>query len=212
MRPFPDKTVVVETDRLVSRPWHRWIGDFVAAFNALTTSIVTSAITAATLVLSGLLTLNGGQIKFPATQVPSTDANTLDDYEEGTWTPVLRFGTGTTGITYTNQQGTYIKVGRRVTLQARVTLSAKGSSTGTADLSGVPFTPRSGSPVPSYVGACIATNMALLDPPVTPRILGNGSLISLFDWPAAAGVAALDDTNFTNTSDLLLTLEYFADA
>jgi hypothetical protein len=37
--------------------------------------------------ISGLLTLSGGQIKFPATQSASSDANTLDDYEEGTWTP-----------------------------------------------------------------------------------------------------------------------------
>jgi hypothetical protein len=38
----------------------------------------------------GVLQLTQGQIKFPVTQVASADPNTLDDYEEGTWTPVLR--------------------------------------------------------------------------------------------------------------------------
>jgi hypothetical protein len=46
-----------------------------------------------------------GQIAFPATQSASAGANTLDDYEEGDWTPVLTFGGGTTGITYTVQLG-----------------------------------------------------------------------------------------------------------
>ena len=38
-------------------------------------------------------TSNGSGITFPATQSASTNANTLDDYEEGTWTPVLTFAT-----------------------------------------------------------------------------------------------------------------------
>ena len=53
-------------------------------------------------------------IKFPATQVPSADANTLDDYEEGTWTPVLGGSGGTSGQTYAAQAGTYTKIGNRL--------------------------------------------------------------------------------------------------
>lgn len=153
----------------------------------------------------------GGTIAFPAVQVPSADANTLDDYEEGTWTPVLRFGGASVSMTFTDQQGTYIKVGRLVVLQMRLTLSAKGSSTGTADISGIPFAPRNASPVPSYVGAAFASTMNGLTSQVLVRILANGSLIGLFDT-AATGVTTLDDTNFNNTSNVLLTLSYFADA
>jgi hypothetical protein len=59
-----------------------------------------------------LLTANG--IKFPATQVSSADGNTLDDYEEGTWTPVYQEGTiSGTSISYI---GRYTKVGNLVTL------------------------------------------------------------------------------------------------
>jgi len=78
---------------------------------------------------TGLLTTNG-QIKFPATQSPSSDANTLDDYEEGTWTPGLTFGGGSTGMSFSLQTGTYTKVGRLVCASFGFILSAKGSSTG----------------------------------------------------------------------------------
>lgn len=62
------------------------------------------------------LVLNNGQIKFPTTQIASSDANTLDDYEEGTWTPVLQaYGGGTNPtISYAVQSGVYTKIGRVV--------------------------------------------------------------------------------------------------
>jgi hypothetical protein len=84
-----------------------------------------------------------GQIKFPATQNASADANTLDDYEEGTWTPGVSFGGAAVGITYTTQSGTYTKVGRQVTCWFYLALSSKGSSSGAAKLTGLPFTTSS---------------------------------------------------------------------
>ena len=68
-------------------------------------------------------TLVGGQLVFPSTQNASTNANTLDDYEEGSWTPVLSFGGGTTGITYATQIGRYIKVGKKVWASAYIALT-----------------------------------------------------------------------------------------
>src|SRR3990167_1606815 len=56
-----------------------------------------------------------GQIAFPATQNASADANTLDDYEEGTWTPVFTFATpGDLSVAYSTQQAIYTKIGRVV--------------------------------------------------------------------------------------------------
>ena len=67
---------------------------------------------------------SGTGIAFPATQSASSDANTLDDYEEGTFT-VTAFGTTTAGTTtYSNQQGSYTKIGRQVTISIRLTYSA----------------------------------------------------------------------------------------
>jgi hypothetical protein len=56
-------------------------------------------------------------ITFPATQVASSDANTLDDYEEGTWTPNQGAGF-TVGGTFSSV-GSYTKIGRSVTVQAQ---------------------------------------------------------------------------------------------
>jgi hypothetical protein len=82
----------------------------------------------------------GGQIKFPATQNASADANTLDDYEEGTFTPGISFGGASVGMTYAAQNGIYTKIGNRVSFSEDVVLSNKGSSTGSARTTGLPFT------------------------------------------------------------------------
>jgi hypothetical protein len=56
---------------------------------------------------------SGAGITFPATQSASTDANTLDDYEEGDWTPSDGSGAG---LTFTTASGKYTKIGRQVTV------------------------------------------------------------------------------------------------
>jgi hypothetical protein len=96
-----------------SHYWH--IGNTGTAGNAI------SFTQALTLNTNGALVLQGGDtaasgvgIAFPATQSASSNANTLDDYEEGTWTPTI--AAGYTGVTYNTQNGRYTKVGRLVTL------------------------------------------------------------------------------------------------
>lgn len=78
-------------------------------------------------------------MKFPATQVMSADPNTLDDYEEGTWTPVLGSDAGESGQSYSIQNGYYQRIGNRVYFQFRVQLSAKGTVNLEASLKGLPF-------------------------------------------------------------------------
>lgn len=93
------------------------------------------------------LTLSNGQLVFPATQVPSAGANTLDDYEEGTWTPVLTFGTpGDLSVAYTTQTGQYVKIGKQVTLSLQILTSAFTHTTasGTCRITGAPFSPGAG--------------------------------------------------------------------
>ena len=78
---------------------------------------------------------SGAGITFPATQSASSDANTLDDYEEGTWTPALLNGTTTT---YTSQSATYTKVGRLVFVRAQLIINSVGNGN-TIRVSGLPF-------------------------------------------------------------------------
>jgi hypothetical protein len=74
-------------------------------------------------------------ITFPATQVPSADANVLDDYEEGTWTPTVSLNTSYTSF------GTYIKIGRLVYLHGRIVHGASDNTqTNVFQVTGFPFT------------------------------------------------------------------------
>ena len=66
---------------------------------------------------------SGFGITFPGTQVASTDANTLDDYEEGTWTPVYTGASGSAGTAAYSSSGAYIKVGNLVTLRGSITVT-----------------------------------------------------------------------------------------
>lgn len=96
-------------------------------------------------VITGLLdasAADAGQIKFPAAQNASADVNTLDDYEEGTWTPVLTFATpGDLAVTYSSQVGSYTKIGNTVRLNVNIATSAFTHTTagGTLRISGHPF-------------------------------------------------------------------------
>jgi hypothetical protein len=83
---------------------------------------------------------SGAGITFPATQSASTDVNTLDDYEEGTWTPALLFDGGMSGsFTYTTQTGSYTKIGRLVTARFNLAWSAIPAA-GTIMVMTLPFT------------------------------------------------------------------------
>ena len=81
-----------------------------------------------------------GNVAFPATQVASADANTLDDYEEGNWTPQLTDGTNTNTTNVHNNLGSYVKIGRIVFISCTVSTSAIGSLSGQIWLGGLPFT------------------------------------------------------------------------
>ena len=88
---------------------------------------------------SGIVTANG--IKFPATQVASADANTLDDYEEGFFTPTYApQSSGFSTVSYNEQFGSYVKIGRQVTVQFYVALNSRSGGSGTLLLSNLPFT------------------------------------------------------------------------
>ena len=106
---------------------------------------------------------SGAGITSPATQSASTDANTLDDYEEGTWTLGLTIGGSATGISIANRVATYTKIGRQVTITFGFNLSSKGSNSGNLEINGLPFT----SFDPAAFGDCVvsfgyadATNLA----------------------------------------------------
>ena len=95
---------------------------------------------------------SGAGITFPATQSASTDANTLDDYEEGTWTPTFTSYSGS--ITAGTCYGTYTKVGRLVTISFSCTVSNPGTGSVLLLVGNVPFTPNT-TVTSYYTGSAI---------------------------------------------------------
>jgi hypothetical protein len=104
----------------------------------LTTPIVTTTIG----VGGATPSASGSGVTFPATQSASTDANTLDDYEEGTWTPSW---TSLTVIGTPTYSGTYVKVGKNIFCQLTIASTTTTASTaGTTSFTGFPFSMSAG--------------------------------------------------------------------
>ena len=180
------------------------VNDLQDEVNALETSLLSSFTTT--------FPLTSGQIAFPATQSASANANTLDDYEEGTWTPGIAFGGGTTGVTYTQQTGTYVKVGRMVQFQGRIILSSKGSSTGNVTITGLPFTAT--NTASGFAGGASlywSINTAIVYGAMS--VVANTTTINFFIATAAAAfLSQAQDTNISNTTDLVFAGTYYAAA
>jgi hypothetical protein len=89
-----------------------------------------------TVALKGAVPNSGTGITFPATQSASSDANTLDDYEEGSWTPTLTDGYTRT---YNQRNGRYIKIGKQVYVFGQLQGSTRTGSAGSYAYISLPF-------------------------------------------------------------------------
>jgi len=139
----------------------------------------------------------GQGIQFPASQSAQADVNTLDDYEEGTWTPLVKFGGGVTGITYLINSGTYTKIGRYVLISAQVSLTSKGSDSGAVTITGSPFTEGVVAPLAIWpLAISFADQMTSFM---------NGGVIQIWEITNAGAVTSLDATNFANNSEFHFT-------
>jgi hypothetical protein len=141
---------------------------------------------------------SGAGITFPATQSASSDLNTLDDYERGTWTPSLKFGGNSVGMTYTTQQGYYVKIGSFVMTTCLITLSAKGSSTGSATITGLPFS------IP-YYGSGNAAQIVNISFTGMIDLYVNGTTVTIQQTSAAGSLAAMSNANFASNSQMIFT-------
>ena len=121
---------------------------------------------------------SGAGITFPATQSASSDANTLDDYEEGTWTPTI-IGSVTAGTaSYSGQQyGKYTKVGNLVYVTCYV-IWTSGTGTGNLKITGLPFTSSNAAGI---YGPCAIGQIETVPYTGTPAgyVDNNGVSISL---------------------------------
>jgi hypothetical protein len=110
----------------------------VPAINATMATLTTPSF-ATTIGVGGATPANSGAgITFPATQSASADANTLDDYEEGTFTGTIWAGS-TQGTNTTSSSFRYTKIGRLVYITGETNYNSSWPSGGVYELRGLPF-------------------------------------------------------------------------
>jgi hypothetical protein len=130
----------------------------------------------------------------------------LDDYEEGTWTPILSDGTNKATATAPNG-GTYTKVGNIVTLYCYIVISSLGSVSGNVRITGLPFTMKNsaaaGSVVPFANSLSITAGQS-----VGAYIQANTNFITLQLWSATGGTTNMQASNWTATGQLRFSITY----
>ena len=151
---------------------------------------------------------SGAGITFPATASASSDANTLDDYEEGSWTPTVTFGGASVGITYNTSftGATYNKIGNRVFVSGYLVLTNKGSSTGIAAISNLPFTSESGNT--RYLGASFGGSNFTFANQFCAVIAPSSTNIQLNEVTEAGARTDLTNSDFTDSTDLFFSADY----
>lgn len=150
-------------------------------------------------------------IKFPATQVPSTDPNVLDDYEEGALLPSFAFVTpGTGSITTTNKWGSYVKVGKKVTCSIYCYVSAVtyGTASGGIYIDALPF--FSSSTTNAQFAVSVAAG-GFVNNPAVGVVPTASKGIYLYKYSTGSGAQNLAVTDLQVGSYVIATLSYMVD-
>ena len=153
----------------------------------------------------GYLRMAAGGIQFNG---DTADANSLDDYEEGTWTPTFTASTsGTITVNSGNTVGRYTKIGRQVTVNGSFYVTSVSSPVGEWRIQGLPFTSAAGSGARSAVSV-IADG---LETTATTSVVGyvDSSVTYITLYKYAAGALSTMAADVKASSYVFLTATYF---
>jgi len=157
---------------------------------------------------------SGAGITFPATQSASSNANTLDDYEEGTWSVQLQDNSNnnaTMEAAFTT--ASYVKIGRQVTVCGAIYTSSVAGLSGGIRVSGLPFALGNSN---QFRPAGATTGEQQLN-------ITSGQKLSLWLYPALStkfeiyisnttgGGSQMTATEWSNDGLAQFTLTYFTD-
>ena len=161
---------------------------------------------AAAVTFSGAINTNGN-IVFPGSANPSVDANTLDEYREGDFSPTLVPATiGGTPISLSTTAGKFIKIGRLVRVSIRMVISSLGvGNSGSLKIGSLPFTINNSGNVINEYSSILTTNTTSMTNPHVTTIPNTLTLQITTDGSTDATVS-----NLTGTSTLLINLTYIA--
>jgi hypothetical protein len=168
----------------------------IASPNSNTNRTLTLPDATGTVVISGTTpSLNG--ITFPATQVPSADANTLDDYEEGTWTPTSSTG----GWTFSIDDAQYVKIGKQVSVWASISNTGSGNGSQIV-IGGLPFS----VPANCYAVSVFDTGG---NSKTGSYIRANSGGTLAYAWYVSTSRQSLLGTDISGSSYILFNWTYF---
>jgi hypothetical protein len=145
---------------------------------------------------AGIISLTSGALKFPSTGIASADANTLDWYEIGDWTPNIEDSShnASEGQGYSSTpEGKYIRIGDLVYVSLNLEISSLGSLTTSSEsyIGGLPFTAISGNAEGGIV-VTYADNLAITaNSSIAARVQLSSTFIVLTLWDATTGITNL---------------------
>lgn len=188
---------------------HAWAGytNQVERFRLTTDGELLVGLTSATSGGAKLQTVDG--LTFPATPVPSADANTLDDYAEGTFTPNT-FGSSTAGTgTYaTTPVGRYTKIGRVVFFDVYIRQTGH-TGTGNIRVGNLPFASSSEFAGPYSQVLCLAENLSITaGAALSAQVQTSSTNINLLQTPSGGG--AISQVPMDTAFELYLSGSYVA--
>lgn len=143
----------------------------------------------------------GSGITFPNTQSSSSDINTLDDYEEGTWTAVASAAVGT--VTLSANTCVYTKIGRQVTVTGSLSVASVSTPSSDLQISGFPFT--------AAFATAVTLNLSGLNATATTAMMArlDASTTGFYIFHFAAGSSAGAAGDFKAGSSIQFSCTYF---
>jgi hypothetical protein len=154
---------------------------------------------------NGFAPVAGKGIDFSAnTASAGMTSELLDWYEEGTWTAGVSFGGASVGVALSNSVGYYTRIGNIVTVSCYLSLANKGSSTGAAQITGLPFT------CVNNASGYSALSVLPINVTFAGQLSGYAAINTTnIDLIQSTGIA-LSDVGFANNSAFVLSLTYRA--
>ena len=153
-----------------------------------------------------------GSIKFPGTQGASADANSLDDYEEGTQVVTLGMGSGSLSLLGSKNEGQYTKIGRIVHYSGEISCNGSSSQSGTLTLT-LPFTVADISDLAERtVGTCSLQNCNFTDTfdMLHVNTYAGQSVMTITAVTDNAGWNNLDASTWISGTELVWSISYIA--
>jgi hypothetical protein len=155
----------------------------------------------------------GGGVVFGATG-GSVTSKTLDDYEEGSWTPVIGGNSSTSGQSYSVQYGTYTKIGNAIHLHAYVAFTTTGTMSGSyATVQGLPFSVANNNGSYAAVNVGYYSGLGISVTSIQGYTNKNTNFAYLTMSPSAqAAISYLTPSQLGTTAALILSITYNTDS